>query len=55
MLLYGSDPLEVATPNMTDYISIQDAEVLLKLLGEGAVSVASDTNALPVSCKHCGP
>ncbi len=49
MLLYGSDPLEVATPNMTDYITLQDAEALLTLLGQGAVSVATDTNTLPVS------
>ena len=48
MLLYGSDPLEVATPNMTDYITLQDANFLLKLLAKGPVEVASDTG-LPVS------
>ena len=48
MLLYGSDPLEVATPNMTDYITLQDAGVLLKLLAKGKVTVATDTG-LPVS------
>ncbi len=48
MLLYGSEPLEVATPNMTDYITLQDANMLLKLLAKGPVSVATDTG-LPVS------
>ena len=48
MLLYGSEPLEVATPDMTDYITLQDANVLLKLLAKGPVTVASDTG-LPVS------
>ena len=57
MLLYGNDPLEVATPNVTDYITLQDANVLLKLLDKGPVSVATDTG-LPVSpvpshCKAC--
>ena len=53
MLLYGSDPLEVATPNMTDYITLQDATMLLKLLAKGSVSVATDTG-LPVSLLRPG-
>ncbi len=52
MLLYGSDPLEVATPNMTDYITLQDANTLLNLLAKGSVSVATDTG-LPV--RHLPP
>ena len=48
MLLYGTDPLEVASPNMTDYVTVQDAKVLLDLLANGPVSVATDTR-MPVS------
>ncbi len=47
MLLYGNDPLEVVSPNMTDYITAQDAKVLLNLLAAGPVSVATDTH-IPV-------
>ena len=52
MLLYGPDPLESVGSNMTDYITQQDGDMLLTLLGDGPVTVTSNDD-LPVSLRGC--